>query len=154
MGLITGTIAASGYSDLAFGLGTLYNCPTGWLQAGTSDWKKTIAQSGGNVPGRIVGDKALDEIQFTARFDIGATDGSTDAVSIGNALSDLIDRVRVDDWTFTVSYKRTEAATPLTFTWTCEVAAVTPDIGKMLLNGYMPVTLTVMRWPIPAAGPF
>lgn len=145
---VTGTVAATGFTDLLIGRSELIGFPKGWLNAGTSDWKRGTPAIAPNVPGRVLGDHSLDVITFTATFRLGSEDGSTDTVTILNTLGDLLDRVRVNGWHFTFTYD--SAATE----WICEPAAATPQFDRMFLDGFMLVQLTVPRNPIPVQGPF
>lgn len=146
---ITGTISATGFSDLTLGGANIYQFPDGWLDPGIRDWKRAFpTEQLPNVPGRTLTDHALETITFNATLQIGAVDGSTDGVSILNALGDLLDRVSVPDWHFTFAY---DSATT---EWVCEPAAARPQFGKFFLFGFMVVRLTVPRWPIPVQGPF
>lgn len=145
---VTGTIVATGYTDLSIGRSGLIGFPKNWLSAGTSDWKRGTPATAPNVPGRVLTDHSLDVVTFTATLRLGAEDGSTNTVTIINTLGDLINRVRVNGWHFTFAYDSA------TFEWACEPAAVAPQFDRMFLDGFMLVTLTVPRNPIPVQGPF
>lgn len=135
-------------TDLTLGEGTIYRLPPNWLNAGTSDYRRGLATAP-NSPGRTITDRTLDVVTFTAKFNIGEDRGPSAAAELLTALGDLIDAVRQDVWTFQVTYDTTAV-----MKWKCEPAAITPDFNHMFLQGWLPVTLTVARHPIPVTGPF
>lgn len=140
--------ASLSLSDLVMGEGTLYRLPDRWLNAGVSEYRRRTPTPDGNVPGRQLTDYVLDVVTPTITTLIG--DNGTSVADIKSAFSTLIDAVRQPPgWTFQVSYSGTVVAK-----WKCEPAAIAPDFGKLLLSGFLPVTLTVPRNPIPVTGPF
>lgn len=143
-------------ADLTLGEGTIYrlgpapgSAPgTPWLTAGLSDYRRNTPTPQANVPGRQVTDWVLDTITSGATLTIG--DGETPLADVIAAFTVLIAAVRQDPWwRFTVTYDTVTIAD-----WSCEPAAIQPDYTKLLLSGFLPVTLTMPRQPIPVSGPF
>ena len=143
------TIGATGFTDLILGEGTDYHLPPSWLNVGTSGFRKQTPDSPWTT-GRSLTSFALDVVTFSAKFEIGNVTSPLSSVTVLNDLDALLQRVRTADWTFQVAYDTTAV-----MKWTCEPAAVTPDFNRLLLAaGWLPVTVTAERDPIPVTGPF
>lgn len=132
---------------LTLGEGTNYHLPDGWLNVGTSEYRRNTPTAP-NSPGRQLTDHVLDTVTFTAKVNIGLAN-QTSVAAVWSAFGVLIAAVRQESWTFQVAYDGAA-----TMKWTCEPAAIAPDFTSLFMQGMLPVTLTVPRSPIPVTGPF